>query len=145
MQRGRIVAGSYEYHVKQGTASGSDRNNWYLTHLADTPVPDDSPDVIDNDRPRRANPRDAVNLYRPEGGSYASNLAAANTLFNTRLQDRQGGTWYTDPATGERHMTSLWLRTVQAGTARGGCQTIRTHRLLTALLCRSAARCCRGV
>ena len=118
VQRGRIVAGSYEYHVKQGTASGSDRNNWYLTHLADTPVPDDSPDVIDNDRPAPGEPSDAVNLYRPEGGSYASNLAAANTLFNTRLQDRQGGSWYTDPATGERHMTSLWLRT-SGGHSKG--------------------------
>lgn len=66
---------------------------------------------------RRANP-DAVNLYRPEGGSYASNLAAANTLFNTRLQDRQGGSWYTDPAIGERHMTSLWLRT-SGGHSKG--------------------------
>ncbi|EGT3572261.1 autotransporter outer membrane beta-barrel domain-containing protein [Citrobacter amalonaticus] len=118
VQQGRIVAGSYEYHVKQGTASGSDRNNWYLTHLADTPDPDDAPDVIDNDRPAPGEPSDAVNVYRPEGGSYASNLAAANTLFNTRLQDRQGGSWYTDPATGERHMTSLWLRT-SGGHSKG--------------------------
>ncbi|EGT4254697.1 autotransporter outer membrane beta-barrel domain-containing protein [Citrobacter amalonaticus] len=118
VQQGRIVAGSYEYHVKQGTASGSDRNNWYLTHQADTPDPEDSPDVIDNDRPAPGEPSDAVNLYRPEGGSYASNLAAANTLFNTRLQDRQGGSWYTDPATGERHMTSLWLRT-SGGHSKG--------------------------
>ena len=118
VQQGRIVAGSYEYHVKQGTASGSDRNNWYLTHQADTPDPDDAPDVIDNDRPAPGEPSDAVNVYRPEGGSYASNLAAANTLFNTRLQDRQGGSWYTDPATGERHMTSLWLRT-SGGHSKG--------------------------
>ncbi|HCL6629967.1 TPA: autotransporter outer membrane beta-barrel domain-containing protein [Citrobacter amalonaticus] len=111
VQRGRIVAGSYEYHVKQGTASGSDRNNWYLTSLTDTPDPDDSSDVVNNDRPAPGDSSDAVHIYRPEAGSYASNLAAANTLFNTRLQDRQGGAWYTDPATGERHMTSLWLRT----------------------------------
>ncbi|EPM0025837.1 autotransporter outer membrane beta-barrel domain-containing protein [Citrobacter farmeri] len=125
VQRGRIVAGSYEYHVKQGTASGSDRNNWYLTSLTDTPDPDDSSDVVDDDRPEPGDSSDVVNddrpapgdtsdavhIYRPEAGSYASNLAAANTLFNTRLQDRQGGSWYTDPATGERHMTNLWLRT----------------------------------
>ncbi|HGY1227789.1 TPA: autotransporter outer membrane beta-barrel domain-containing protein [Citrobacter farmeri] len=111
VQRGRIVAGSYEYHVKQGTASGSDSNNWYLTSLTDSPDPDDSSDVVDNDRPAPGDSSDAVNIYRPEGGSYASNLAAANTLFNTRLQDRQGGSWYTDPVTGERHMTSMWLRT----------------------------------
>lgn len=121
VQQGRIVAGSYEYHMKQGTASGSDRNNWYLTSLTDSPDPDDSPEVIDNDRPdpdtipdsgnNAGGGSDAVHVYRPEGGSYASNLAAANTLFNTRLQDRQGGAWYTDPDTGERHMTSLWLRT----------------------------------
>ncbi|EOD1046354.1 TPA: autotransporter outer membrane beta-barrel domain-containing protein [Citrobacter farmeri] len=121
VQQGRIVAGSYEYHMKQGTASGSDRNNWYLTSLTDSPDADDSPDVIDNDRPdpdsipdsgnNAGGDSDAVHVYRPEGGSYASNLAAANTLFNTRLQDRQGGSWYTDPVTGERHMTSMWLRT----------------------------------
>ncbi|GKX59520.1 autotransporter outer membrane beta-barrel domain-containing protein [Leminorella grimontii] len=97
VQRGRIVAGSYEYRVQQGTALGEDMNSWYLTSMTD--------------RVGSSDPSHSVHTYRPEGGSYASNLAAANTLFSTRLHDRQGGSWYTDPVTGERHMTSMWLRT----------------------------------
>ncbi|WP_336819913.1 autotransporter outer membrane beta-barrel domain-containing protein, partial [Cedecea sp. MMO-103] len=31
IQKGRIVAGSYEYHLQQGTPSGMNNNNWYLT------------------------------------------------------------------------------------------------------------------
>ncbi|WP_155407498.1 autotransporter outer membrane beta-barrel domain-containing protein, partial [Yersinia pseudotuberculosis] len=49
-------------------------------------------------------------VERPEAGSYIANLAAANHLFITRLHDRQGETPYTDPHTGERKITSLWLR-----------------------------------
>lgn len=80
---GRIVAGIYEYDVvKNG-------NDWYLTsHLA-------QPDI---------------GVHRPEGGAYIANLAAANTLFVTRLHDRLGETQYTDFLTGENKVTSLWLR-----------------------------------
>ncbi|HGW8231314.1 autotransporter outer membrane beta-barrel domain-containing protein, partial [Escherichia coli] len=49
-------------------------------------------------------------LLRPEGGSYAANLAAANNLFATRLHDRLGETQYTDVLTGEKKVTSMWLR-----------------------------------
>lgn len=49
---------------------------------------------------------------RPESASYTSNLAAANTMFITRLHDRQGETQYIDPLTGEKKVTSLWLRQV---------------------------------
>lgn len=52
--------------------------------------------------------------YRPEAGSYIANIAAANTMFITRLHDRLGETQYTDALTGERHVTSLWMR--QVGT-----------------------------
>lgn len=96
VQRGRIVAGSYEYYVKQGTVSGENLNNWYLTSMSNSPNPDDS--------------AHSVNVYRPEGGSYASNLAAANTLFNTRLNDRQGSIWNFDPVAGNGGETSMWLR-----------------------------------
>ncbi|TBM33301.1 autotransporter outer membrane beta-barrel domain-containing protein, partial [Hafnia paralvei] len=51
-------------------------------------------------------------VNRPEGGSYIANLAAANTLFNTRLHDRLGETQYIDALTGEKKVTSLWLRQV---------------------------------
>ncbi|WP_143557165.1 hypothetical protein [Snodgrassella alvi] len=34
-------------------------------------------------------------VFRPEAGSYISNLAAANTFFSKRLHDRQENGWYT--------------------------------------------------
>ena len=43
---------------------------------------------------------------------------AASTLFNTRLNDRQGGGVYTDPVTGEQSSSSLWGRT-GGGQAHG--------------------------
>ena len=56
--------------------------------------------------------------WRPEPGGYAANLMAASTLFNTRLNDRQGGGVYTDPVTGEQSSSSLWGRT-GGGQAHG--------------------------
>lgn len=52
----------------------------------------------------------AKHVYRPETGSYAANLMAANTLFNLTLHDRLGETQYTDVLTGEQKVTSLWMR-----------------------------------
>lgn len=49
-------------------------------------------------------------IERPETGAYSANLAAANNLFVTRLHDRLGETQYIDALTGERKVTSLWLR-----------------------------------
>ncbi|NEY30579.1 autotransporter outer membrane beta-barrel domain-containing protein, partial [Escherichia coli] len=48
--------------------------------------------------------------WRPEISSYTANLAAANTLFSTRLHDRLGDTQYTDALTGEKKVTSMWMR-----------------------------------
>lgn len=55
-------------------------------------------------------PEPGEHQYRPEFGSYLANNYAANTLFITRLHDRLGETQYTDMLTGERKVTSLWLR-----------------------------------
>ncbi|HAZ3549231.1 TPA: autotransporter outer membrane beta-barrel domain-containing protein, partial [Escherichia coli] len=33
VQSGRIVAGGYDYRLQQGTASGQNTNNWYLTSI----------------------------------------------------------------------------------------------------------------
>lgn len=87
-QSGRIVAGSYDYHLQQGNKAGADTDSWYLTSGKNNGgnIPD----------------------YRPERGSYAANLAAAGTMFDMRLADRQGSNQYTDPLTGEYHRTSLW-------------------------------------
>lgn len=96
VQHGRIVAGAYEYHLQQGTASGANRNNWYLTSILTTPVTGAISPVI--------------RAIRPEAASYAANLQGANSLFNTTLHDRAGETQYQDPLTGEIRTTSLWLR-----------------------------------
>ncbi|HIH4849204.1 TPA: autotransporter outer membrane beta-barrel domain-containing protein [Morganella morganii] len=89
--KGRAVAGAYEYFLYQGDSAGSNMNNWYLR----------SEDYVPGG-----------GIYRPETGSYISNLATANTLFDNRLYDRTGGGFVTDPVTGERYTTSLWLRNV---------------------------------
>lgn len=88
----RIAAGAYEYDLVQ---KGRD---WFLTSLKTTPS--------------TPAPSDADAMLRPEAGSYTANLAAANTMFFTRLHDRLGETQYTDALTGEQKVTSLWLRQV---------------------------------
>ncbi|WP_312284314.1 autotransporter-associated beta strand repeat-containing protein [Yokenella regensburgei] len=86
---GRIVAGIYDYSlVKKGA-------DWYLTSL-DTSTKD----------------KKGTSGIRPESASYTANLAAANTMFVHRLHDREGETQYTDALTGERKVTSMWLRQV---------------------------------
>lgn len=96
-QDGRIVAGAYDYSLARG--QGDNNGNWYLTsHKTDPnpgPGPKPEPDI------------------RPEPGSWTANLAAANTLFVTRLHDRPGETQYIDALTGEKKVTSMWMR--QAG------------------------------
>ncbi|MCR9027395.1 autotransporter outer membrane beta-barrel domain-containing protein [Citrobacter amalonaticus] len=90
----RIVAGAYDYNVVQ---KGS---NWYLTSLLSPTDPTDpEKPVIPSEH-----------QYRPESGSYLANIMAANTLFATRLHDRLGETQYTDVFTGEKKVTSLWMR-----------------------------------
>ncbi|MBW5405317.1 autotransporter outer membrane beta-barrel domain-containing protein [Morganella morganii] len=95
-QLGRIVAGAYEYFLNRG--EGENSKNWYLTNQLDEP---DGPDVA---------------IIRPEAGGYINNLSMANQLFNTRLHDRLGETQYTDILTGEKKVTSMWLRNVAGHT-----------------------------
>lgn len=111
-QKGRIVAGAYDYTLARG--QGGNAGNWYLTNNGETPVdpvnpvnPDNGGDTPDNgggDKPHTP-------TIRPEGKAYASNMQAANTLFNMTLHDRLGETHYVD-ALGQEHTTSLWLRQV---------------------------------
>lgn len=77
-QDGRIVAGAYDYSLVRG--QGNNDSNWCLTSHKGSLGPDPKPDPE----------------VRPEHGSYTANLAAANTLFVTRLHDRLGETQYTD-------------------------------------------------
>ncbi|TDT51138.1 autotransporter family porin [Enterobacter sp. AG5470] len=110
---GRIVAGGYDYNVVQKA------NNWYLTSKVEDVEPE--PDPVDPGRPIAPPSIDPVSpagehQYRPEFGSYLANNYAANTLFMTRLHDRLGETQYTDILTGEKKVTSLWLRNVGGHT-----------------------------
>ncbi|MGV4010356.1 intestinal colonization autotransporter adhesin MisL [Citrobacter portucalensis] len=126
---GRIVAGAYDYNV---VLKGS---NWYLTSFIPAPPDPEDPDPVDPDPvdPIDPDPVDPVDpiipepeepvappvteqQYRPKAGSYLANNYAANTLFMTRLHDRLGETQYVDMLTGEKKVTSLWMRNVGAHT-----------------------------
>lgn len=48
----------------------------------------------------------------PKAGSYVANLAAANTLFVMRLNDRAGETRYIDPVTEQERSSRFWLRQI---------------------------------
>ncbi|EFH7722440.1 autotransporter outer membrane beta-barrel domain-containing protein [Escherichia coli] len=104
----RAVAGAWEYFLHKGNAGGTD-GNWYLRSEL-PPEPGTKPETKPETKPTPDKPVQKV--YRPEAGSYISNIAAANTLFNTRMHDREGETYYTDVFTGEKKATSMWMRHV---------------------------------
>jgi outer membrane autotransporter protein len=83
-QANRVVAGAYDYFLQKGAADG----NWYLRSQPSGP------------------PTPGNQTVRPEAGSYIANLAAARTLFNQRLEDRNG----------RAENSSLWLRQMGAHT-----------------------------
>ena len=111
-QKGRIVAGAYDYNL----VKGADQHGWYLvsdkngsetdpvnTDPVTAPGEGTGGDII-------APPAELHNMIvRPEAASYSANLAAANTLFATSMDDRPGVTQYTD-ANGRQQHTRLWLR-----------------------------------
>ncbi|MFS9380609.1 autotransporter outer membrane beta-barrel domain-containing protein [Citrobacter sp. ANG330] len=102
LTNGSVEAGAYVYTLAKGT--GEAAKNWYLTSKWNGAVPAQDPPVVDPTAP------DAL---RPEAGSYISNIAAANTLFNHRLHDRLGEPQYTDALrNGDGNVSSLWMRHV---------------------------------
>ena len=112
---GRIVAGAYDYFVRSGkTINGADADNWYLVSEipGSTVDPDPIPDPTPMPDPDTA-PQTGTPVYRPEGGSYISNLAAANSLFVTSLHDRLGEDRYSTGAyNGTKKDTNMWMRHV---------------------------------
>ncbi|MCS3434275.1 autotransporter outer membrane beta-barrel domain-containing protein [Klebsiella sp. BIGb0407] len=88
IQDSRIVAGAYDYSLVRG--QGSNSSNWYLNSWQEQ----DS----------------AAQVMRPESSTYAANLAVANNVFTMHLHDLIGETQYTDALTGEKKVTSMWLR-----------------------------------
>ena len=123
-QSRRIVAGAYDYVLTRG--QGSNSGNWYLVSGDTTPIdpvdptepnpePGTDPDTdsgTDTDTGNKPKP----GWVRPEAGLYGVNMAAANTLFTHRLHDRLGETHYVDVLTGEKKVTSMWLRNVGGHT-----------------------------
>ncbi|HFZ8994796.1 TPA: intestinal colonization autotransporter adhesin MisL [Citrobacter freundii] len=138
----RIVAGAYDYNVVQ---KGNNWYLTSFIPAPPDPVDPVDPDPVDPDPvdpdpvdpiipdPVSPDPTDPVDpvipgpeephvppvteqQYRPEAGSYLANNYAANTLFMTRLHDRLGETQYVDMLTGEKKVTSLWMRNVGAHT-----------------------------
>ncbi|WP_129710736.1 autotransporter outer membrane beta-barrel domain-containing protein, partial [Priestia megaterium] len=91
----RVVAGAYDYSLRKGNVSGTDTAGWYLTSFTSV-SPQPTPEL--------------ARMYRPEAAAYTANLQAANTLFDLSLREHSGETRYTDPLTGEKRTTSLWMR-----------------------------------
>lgn len=125
-QQGRIVAGAYDYHLQRGV--GSNDKNWYLVSdvtpvTAPDPIIDPGTDPVGDDgdagSPVITPPTAGKMNLRPEAGNYIANVAATNTLFNLRLHDRGGETQYVDAITGEKKVTSMWMRNL------GGHQQVR--------------------
>ncbi|WP_413676870.1 autotransporter outer membrane beta-barrel domain-containing protein [Pantoea dispersa] len=113
-KKGRIVAGAYDYDLVKGR--GADGHNWYLVsdkNGSDTTPAEPNPVTTPGEGAGGdliAPPAELHNMIvRPEAASYSANLAAANTLFATSMDDRPGVTQYTD-ANGRQQHTRLWLR-----------------------------------
>ncbi|EOT8190299.1 autotransporter outer membrane beta-barrel domain-containing protein [Escherichia coli] len=104
---GTVEAGAYVYTLAKG--KGNDEKNWYLTSKWDGVTPADTPDPINN--PPVVDP-EGPSVYRPEAGSYISNIAAANSLFSHRLHDRLGEPQYTDSLHSQDSASSMWMRHV---------------------------------
>lgn len=102
---GTVEAGAYVYTLAKG--KGNDEKNWYLTSKWDGVTPADTPDPINN--PPVVDP-EGPSVYRPEAGSYISNIAAANSLFSHRLHDRLGEPQYTDSLHSQDSASSMWIR-----------------------------------
>lgn len=120
-QSGRIVAGAYDYRLTRG--QGSNSGNWYLVSRDTTPVDPVIPDPDPGTGPDTGSGTDPdtgtepkPDWIRPEASLYGVNMAAANTLFTHRLHDRLGETHYVDALTGEKKVTSMWLRNVGGHT-----------------------------
>lgn len=119
VKEGRIIGGAYEYFLKQG--NNTENKNWYLVSEI-VPVgptdPGEPTEPADPGKPTEpAEPEGTIDpIIRPELGSYIANLATANTMFVTRLHDRLGETQYIDALTGEKKVTSLWLRQIGGHT-----------------------------
>ncbi|SCC08835.1 autotransporter outer membrane beta-barrel domain-containing protein [Gilliamella intestini] len=108
-QDGRIIAGSYEYHLQQGDNFGNNMNKWYLT--SEINYSGSEKDANIGNTPNSSNKK--IRVFRPEAGSYVNNLAAANNLFTMRLQDRQDHIGQANLSNDGNKHNSVWARITQ--------------------------------
>ena len=101
----RIFAGAYEYSLTRGNTEATNKN-WYLTNFQATSGGET------NSGGSSAPTVAPTPVLRLEAGSYIANLAAANTLFVMRLNDRAGEMRYIDPVTEQERSSRLWLRQI---------------------------------
>ncbi|HCC5976845.1 TPA: autotransporter outer membrane beta-barrel domain-containing protein [Citrobacter koseri] len=126
---GRIIAGAYDYSLTRG--NGDNYGNWYLTSQfvepepepeepgpepekpgpePEKPGPEPERPGPEPERPGPERPGPKKPNVRPESGSYTANIAAANTMFVTRMHDRLGEPHYGDEITGEAKSSNIWMR-----------------------------------
>lgn len=103
---GRAVAGPYEYFLRQGTASKPGDGSWYLTSSQSGTDSGDGGNT-DTGGDGKSGGGNSSKTLRPEAGGYMANMAAAQTMFNQSLSDREG----------RAEDSSLWLR--QSGSHTG--------------------------
>ncbi|EIY5517894.1 autotransporter outer membrane beta-barrel domain-containing protein [Salmonella enterica] len=121
-QKGRTVAGAYEYYMRKLPAIST----WILTSSLIPepyesvppgpvqPVPGPSESVQSGSLPSEpvqtvpVTP-ESVHIMRPEAMAYAWNLRLANTLGLTRDEQRAGVGVYTDAITGKRETSEMWM------------------------------------
>ena len=126
--RNYLKAGAYVYQLTK-----ADGQNWFLTSQkvpTQVVVPkadDDDPAKTDDPAVDPADDTPAVipatdditnHIMRPEIGSYANNLYAANTLFTMSLYERLGETMYSDALRTKDDTKSgnFWLRALGGHT-----------------------------
>ncbi|EAN5174733.1 autotransporter outer membrane beta-barrel domain-containing protein [Salmonella enterica] len=96
-QKGRTVAGAYEYYMRKLPEAST----WVLTSslIPEPSEPEQSESL----------PPESVHIMRPEAMAYAWNLRLANTLGLTRDEQRAGVGVYTDAITGKRETSDMWM------------------------------------
>ncbi len=99
LKGGYVTAGAYDYSLNLREAN-TDKNdteyaNWYLESKLNTSEPEPDPNI---------NPD--IPVYTPDTGSYIANEMMGNTLFTSRLEDREGAERY--QSSGQEH--GFWMR-----------------------------------
>ncbi|WP_312971804.1 autotransporter outer membrane beta-barrel domain-containing protein [Atlantibacter sp.] len=124
VQKGRIVAGAYDYYLMKGTTSQPDDGSWYLRsdvtpapeptpdptpEPTPDPTPDPAPEPTPDPTPEPA-PQPTSAPVRPEAGSYLGNQGAAKNMFMSTMHDRMGEQQFVQNLRSEDVVPSTWMR-----------------------------------